>query len=149
LHDLPFPDALKGSTLKNRNDWVGPNAGIVTDVARFEGVPVRVVGFLVKWKDEGAESCNCELPHVENHDVHLPFTVNAGEGESDSVVMEITPRVKRSKTHWQHRWLQPSEDDHRPIRVSGWLMLDPKHPEMLDDFRHTLWEVHPITKVEV
>jgi hypothetical protein len=149
IRDLPFPAALRGEDLKNRNDWTGGNASIATEIARFEGVPVRVKGYLAAWRDEGAESCNCEYAHVEHHDVHLAFTANAGEGEQDAVVMELTPRVKRAMKHWKHSWLKPSEVDHRPIRISGWLMLDPKHPEMIGDYRHTLWEVHPITKLEV
>jgi len=44
------------------------------------------------------------------------------------------------------------------VRISGWLMFDPDHPSMILDptnpnisgkFRVTLWEVHPITKIEV
>jgi hypothetical protein len=149
IRDLPFPDALKGESLKNRNSWTGANASIATEVARFEGVPVRVIGYLAKWRPEGDESCNCEYTHVENHDVHLALTADPGEGEGNAVVMEITPRIKRNKHHWAHKWLQPSEDDHRPIRVSGWLMMDPKHPEALGNYRHTLWEIHPITRIEV
>jgi hypothetical protein len=149
IRDLPFPDALQGESLKNRNSWTGPNDSIATEVGRFEGVPVRVVGYLAKWRPEGDESCNCEYTHVENHDVHLAFTADPGEGENNAVVMEITPRIKRNKQHWAHKWLQPSEDDHRPVRISGWLMMDPKHPEAIGNYRHTLWEVHPITKIEV
>jgi hypothetical protein len=149
LRKLPYPEVLKTSGLKNRADWTGPNSGIAGEIARYEGVPVRVKGYLAAWRDEGDESCNCEYPHVENHDVHLAFTAAPGQGEEEAVVMEITPRIKRAMQHWKHKWLSPSEENHRPVRISGWLMFDPKHPEMLGEYRHTLWEVHPITKLEV
>ena len=36
-----------------------------------------------------------------------------------------------------------------PVRISGWLMLDPEHRNHLNRYRNTLWEIHPLTKVEV
>jgi len=35
------------------------------------------------------------------------------------------------------------------VRISGWLMLDPEHRNHLNKYRGTLWEVHPITRIEV
>jgi len=36
------------------------------------------------------------------------------------------------------------------VRISGWLMLDPEHQDMINSgLRSTLWEIHPITKIEV
>jgi hypothetical protein len=35
------------------------------------------------------------------------------------------------------------------IRISGWTLSDPDHPGHIGDFRSTLWEIHPITKIEV
>jgi len=38
----------------------------------------------------------------------------------------------------------------QPVRMSGWLMLDPEHQDMINSgLRSTLWEIHPITKIEV
>ena len=34
------------------------------------------------------------------------------------------------------------------VRVSGWVMYDPEHPNMLRKTRGTLWEIHPVTKIE-
>jgi hypothetical protein len=34
------------------------------------------------------------------------------------------------------------------LRVSGWLLLDQMHPELVGFNRVTLWEVHPILRVE-
>lgn len=36
-----------------------------------------------------------------------------------------------------------------PVRISGWLMFDPSHRNHLGRFRKTLWEIHPITRIEV
>jgi hypothetical protein len=36
-----------------------------------------------------------------------------------------------------------------PVRISGWLMFDPEHAAAFGKYRGTLWEIHPITKIEV
>lgn len=36
-----------------------------------------------------------------------------------------------------------------PVRITGWTMLDPEHRNHLNKYRMTLWEIHPITKIEV
>ena len=35
-----------------------------------------------------------------------------------------------------------------PLRVSGWLMLDQMHPELVGRNRVTLWEIHPVLALE-
>jgi hypothetical protein len=40
-------------------------------------------------------------------------------------------------------------DSALPVRFSGWLLFDPEHKNHLGRFRQTLWEIHPITKIEV
>jgi len=45
--------------------------------------------------------------------------------------------------------LNPLVNTNRQVRISGWLMFDPDHPSHLSVFRTTLWEIHPITKIEV
>ena len=33
--------------------------------------------------------------------------------------------------------------------VSGWLMLDPEHPDQVGKTRGTIWEIHPVMRMEV
>jgi hypothetical protein len=35
------------------------------------------------------------------------------------------------------------------VRVSGYLLLDPVHKNHLNKYRQTLWEVHPIHRIEI
>jgi len=35
------------------------------------------------------------------------------------------------------------------VRVSGWILMDPEHPDQVGKTRATLWEIHPIVKIEV
>ena len=50
---------------------------------------------------------------------------------------------------WTKDRLLPWIDSPNPVRVSGWLMFDPEHRNQLGTYRSTLWEIHPITKLEV
>ncbi len=54
------------------------------------------------------------------------------------------------KTHqWSRTKLLPWVDSTNQVRISGWLMLDPEHADMVGSARGTIWEVHPITKIEM
>lgn len=61
----------------------------------------------------------------------------------------MTPRVRQIHPNWTVSRLMPWDDNPEPVRISGWLMVDPQHPNHLHKYRLTLWEIHPITKIEV
>lgn len=63
--------------------------------------------------------------------------------------MEITPRVRIRYPNWTAERLALLKESHDRIRVSGWLMLDQMHPERVGGNRATLWEVHPILRIDV
>jgi hypothetical protein len=67
---------------------------------------------------------------------------------SESVVVETTPRVRKDHP-WNRTTLLTWVDSTNQVRISGWLMLDPDHPNMVGNARGTIWEIHPITKIEV
>ena len=67
---------------------------------------------------------------------------------SESVVVETTPRVRKDHP-WNRTTLLTWVDSTNPVRISGWLMLDPDHANMVGSARGTIWEIHPITKIEV
>jgi hypothetical protein len=52
-----------------------------------------------------------------------------------------------------HKWtttmLTPLVDTDTQVRISGWLMYDLEHVNVIGTQRATVWEVHPITKIEV
>jgi hypothetical protein len=35
------------------------------------------------------------------------------------------------------------------VRISGWILLDPEHPDQVGKTRATIWEIHPVMKIEV
>jgi hypothetical protein len=144
IADLPYPTAPK-----HRHDWLQPQ---LDSIAPFEGVAVRVVGYLVAIKVQtggSGESTNCLLTHVADVDWHMALVEAPGKGEEEAVVVETTPRVRRTHPQWTKARLEPWRDSDQPVRISGWLMMDPEHRNHLGLYRSTLWEVHPVMMVEV
>jgi hypothetical protein len=161
INNLDYP---KGAP-KSRMEW--KQAQLAT-IAPFEGAAIAVEGYLYAVKVEtssptakkGGESTNCHARLVNDVDWHMPLTANVGEGQNVAIIVETTPRVRRQHAQWTTAHLRPwtanissranARYNQQRIRISGWLMLDPEHQDMIDSgLRSTLWEIHPITKIEV
>ena len=148
---------------KNRTDLPGDSdyvdigwtdlESLPTDrVNDFVSAPVRVVGFLshkIRVENTGnGESTNCNLTANNQVDWHIYLTNSPAQQISSAIIVETTPRTRP-----QHRWttsmLAPLVDSQTQVRVSGWLMYDSEHIGAIGTQRATVWEVHPITKIEV
>src|SRR6266404_3185425 len=140
---------------KLRSTWSQADRNLV---AKFEGVPVFVEGFLVLTnvngqmvgaKPEGAELCNCQMIEDDHIDFHLWLVkdqTNVGSpsvAKPNSIVVEITPRVRKNHPNWTVEKLTGIANNHTLVRVSGWLTFDQEHPEQIGHQRHNLWEIHP------
>jgi len=83
-----------------------------------------------------------------------------GNDESTYVIVEVTPQMRRKVagrgTDWSTATLRQQLRG-RWIRVTGWLLFDVEHTENATNtnpggrkiWRATVWEVHPITAIEV
>jgi len=131
---------------KSRLSW---NQGQLSQIAPFEGAAVTLTAFLDSVKVEGPESCNCHMKHRPDVDWHMWVTAHQGEFKKDAIVVETTPRIRKGHPNWTTTALKPLVQSENEVRISGWLMFDPEHREQLGRFRNTLWEIHPITKIEV
>jgi hypothetical protein len=143
IRDLSFPNVPK-----DRGNWTAEQTA---EIGNSEGVAIRVVGYLVAIKPQGGsgESTNCHWTKSAQTDWHIALVENPGDGEAESVVVETTPRIRRNHGKWTVSRLDDWLDSDNPVRISGWLMFDPEHRNHLNKYRHTLWEIHPITKIEV
>lgn len=144
LQSLPYPVA--GRSLAQ---WTPQQ---IAAIQPYEGVPVSVTGYLIKIKVEdtgSGESTNCHFVNSEEVDWHVPLVEHPGDGEDTAVVVETTPRIRKSHPKWTPTQLAPWIGAQAPVRISGWTLLDPEHRAHLGKFRSTLWEIHPITKIEV
>jgi len=144
IGDLSYPATR--STFRTR--WPADSLAVVEAV---EGVAVQVTGYLVAIKPQGGngESTNCHMTRATEVDWHMALVEDEGDGEAESIVVETTPRIRVGHPKWTVSRLRPWVDSRNPVRVSGWLMFDPAHRNHLGRFRKTLWEIHPITKIEV
>jgi hypothetical protein len=80
------------------------------------------------------EELNC---YSANDDVPNPF-------RKDSIVVEITPRIRKQHAGFAWEKIQVLAKHPRPrVRVSGWLMFDWEHPPEVGHTRGTLWEIQP------
>jgi hypothetical protein len=159
--DATDPNAQTLNDNKNRTDVPGASdyvdikwddlknlpADRVTD---FQGAPVTVVGFLSHrvQVETGGESTNCHLHSPDQVDWHMYLTNAPAQGIADAVIAETTPRTRPA-----HKWTTASVgslvDSSTQVRISGWLMFDFEHTNVIGTQRATVWEVHPITRIEI
>lgn len=141
--DLHWPDSVNR---KDREEW---DPDDTRQISQYEGMPIAVEGYLAGVRREGKERCNCQKSTADMVDYHLWLTEREGEGKADSIVVEVTPRIRAQHPKWTVKNITAVVDAADRVRISGWLMLDQEHPEQLGKHRGTLWEVHPILKIEV
>lgn len=143
IEKLPWPESIER---KNRTKWPSDDASAI---ARYEGTPVVVEGYLADAKEEGPESPNCHGADHDFHDFHIWMTKSEGDDRSNSIVIEMTPPVRANHPNWTVQLLRKIGRGGQRVRVSGWLMLDPEHPDQVGKTRGTIWEIHPVMQVEV
>jgi len=162
VDELPFPG--KGGNAKapaNRRNWL-PKHFAITDP--YESIPIRVEGFIKVIRDQKkstpgkGEGTNCGFVTLGNIDAHIALLKKNSDPESKAIVVEWTPRFTRAHANWISEKLGTWINTGKRVRISGWLMIDPNHLNhitgvmingQLRKFRHTLWEIHPITRIEV
>ena len=139
---LPWP---RQAGYRFRNQW---GSGETNAVARYEGAAVQIEGYLVGHRLEVPEPPNCYAKDPDHKDFHLWLSEVANDKRSRSIVVEITPRIRRRHAGWSEERLVALHLSQSRLRVSGWLMLDQMHSEKVGGNRITLWEVHPIMRIE-
>jgi len=145
IADLPYP----ATRSTNRGAWPAESLALLRP---YEGAAVQVVGYVVALRPQtkgSGESTNCYLRRSAEVDWHVAIVEHAGDGERTAIVVEPTPRVRVNHPNWTVARLTPWLDSSDPVRISGWLMFDPAHRNHLNRYRATLWEIHPVTRIEV
>ena len=144
LQSLPYPNAKK-----SLETWTPQQLAVIQP---YQGIAVSVVGYLtaIKVQSGGSgESTNCHFTNSEEVDWHMPLVEQPGNPESTAIVVETTPRVRKLHGKWTPTALASWVTSAAPVRISGWTLLDPEHRGHLGKYRSTLWEIHPITRIEV
>ncbi len=144
LRDHPWPPAVE---YKDREKWSETDR---EQVARAEGIPVMVEAYIYHAKLMGKEAPNCGKTEKEQKDHHIWVIKTPRTKRSQSIVVEFTPRVRARRTNWTTEMLNKIAKKRLPVRIYGWFMLDQEHPDdYRDGSRGTIWEIHPVIKVEV
>lgn len=123
----------------------------IVKIMQFQDIPVRTEGYIkiVRPQAGSKESTNCNATKTADTDWHIAFIEQPSDPESSSIVTEVTPRVRIRNPGWTTKRLKPWINSELRVRFSGWLLFDPEHKNHLGRYRQTLWEIHPITKIEV
>jgi hypothetical protein len=133
-------------TRRTRAEWSRSDS---VAVAKREGLPIAVEGYLVGAKQEGPEATNCHGADRTFRDWHIWLATEPGKDRRRSIVVEATPAVRATHPEWSLAMIHKLVRDSTPVRVSGWLLFDQEHPEQLGKTRGTLWEIHPVLRIEV
>jgi hypothetical protein len=89
INNLPFPGKTDGHYAKpHRKDWKQSELNVIRP---FEGVPVRVVGYVVAIKPQSGgsgEGTNCNFNQTGDVDTHIALVRDVGGAEKNSIVIE-------------------------------------------------------------
>jgi hypothetical protein len=136
----------------------GPMTNRAPLQALGEGKPVVLLGFVLATAQEGEESVNCgkAVPNQPaDYDIHVSIVDSASNtNECSGIVAEMIPHHR--PTGWTPAAVAAVGKAHLMVRVTGQLMFDSSHTPCVagaaiagDPKRASLWEVHPIYKLEV
>ncbi len=118
-------------------------------IFQYAGTPISVEGYIVNLREGPPDSATCGWNNSSYLDWHLSFTKGPRDERTQSVLAEVTPRIRL-----KHRWTVDAihtliMGSHVPVRLSGWLYFDPEHPGDVGTTRSTLWEINPVMQIEV
>lgn len=143
LANLSVPAGESKAPMKS---W---SADALQAVQEQEKRAIAVEGYLLGVKQEGPESPNCYLANAKDHDFHVWLAASPTDTRAAAVVVEVTPRIRAQHPAWSVKNLQRFVSQKSQMRISGWILLDPEHPDQVGKTRQTIWEIHPIMKIEV
>lgn len=159
---LPYPKNHK----PQRTSW---SSAALDTIKPYEGIAVSVTAFIARQNgiivenaqhSRNGEATNCHATDDAGVDWHITLVKNPDDAKSTGIVVETTPRVRANGHPWTPAMLAPHVTAGDSIRISGWLLYDPEHFAQTTNYdpdhpsggtkvRATLWEVHPVTRIDV
>lgn len=115
---------------------------------------VAVVGYVLAVTSSAQQTGNCgEEPR---HNVQLWIgakqAASAKEAKAmraNAIAATLTPAGQDVHAGWLLPTLNRLAQQGAKVRISGWPLYDPEHPEQLGKARGTLWEIYPVMKIEI
>jgi hypothetical protein len=119
------------------------------EIAEWEGKGARVEGRFIAIRTQGPEACNCGSGKRVDMHLWIATRASASAKPTSSMVVEISPRELGEHAGWDHDTLVALSKQGARVRVSGWITWDGEHGSEVGKSRGTLWEIHPIHRIEV
>src|SRR5579872_804186 len=110
-------DVLANAGSEDRYKW---SSSIFAQASASESKSVRITGYLVNVREEGAESCNGNDSNY--HDFHIWIADSLGKSEKQSIIAEATPYWKEQFPGWLVTKFDSFKSQNIQVRVSGWIM---------------------------
>lgn len=147
INNQPLTASEQARSLKREN-WP---IEALEEIQDWENEAVVVEGYLIAIKKEGREGCNCgsAQPVLKYADYHLWLAESPNHTKAKSIVAELSPRLSRTYPNLNQATINRLITQRAKVRVSGWVMWDQEHGDQVGRSRATLWEIHPIHKIEV
>lgn len=137
-------DVPHGAAMTPMRHW---SSATRRDAYRYEGMAVSLQGYIATVKPGPPEQANCM--GRAGYDWHIRLGTYPHASAAHTIITEATPRVRDREHSFSMKVLQAYAGHASRVRITGWLFLDNDHPTDLDRQRATLWEIHPVTRIEV
>ena len=158
------PASFKEMTVTEFKKDFKPNLGLprhrgkftdaqINEVTPSEEMGITLTGYILRAVKQGPENTNCGSK--DRTDVHIWVYSKTSQDKANrtalrslSAVVEATPDWQDKHPDWNAKRLEKIGQDRVKVKISGWVMYDPEHPDKIGQTRGTLWEVHPVTRIE-
>ncbi|MBK5286387.1 MAG: hypothetical protein JJE25_13390 [Bacteroidia bacterium] len=118
-----------------------------------EDTYASVTGYIVDFKEEGKESCNCGKASKKKKtgDVHIYLGLVPDAAKKNCMIVEITPSFKKLHPDYATMLSKGSK-----VKITGYLIYDFLHEgqslttctSCKGAWRKTCWEIHPVVSIE-
>jgi len=117
---------------------------------------ISLVGYILAARLSPPDSTNCHSKTKRDINLYIGESFPDSEQEAetmmtDSAKVELTPKGQALHATWNLQLLEQLAKQVAKVRVSGWLLYDSLDLDrnLLGETRGTLWEIDPVTKIEV
>lgn len=120
-----------------------------SEVARFEGAPVSIEGYLDRVLEE-RPVCTAALAKLSNWSVAIlaDRSSDLARDSRSGFYAALTPQIRKTRL-WSLDTLREAAQNRTRARVSGWLLFDPANLDRVGKSRDSSWELHPVTRIEL
>jgi hypothetical protein len=125
-----------------------------SNVESHEQRGVALLGYLILARQSEKESANCHDRKRRGLELwigKLPEHTWARSkvASANAVIATVTPRGQDAHLNWRLAELRKLARQGAKVRISGWAFYDAEHPELLGRNRVSLWQIHPVTNIQV